>query len=127
MFSMEHYEAVSEAYIRGLEKSRDPSKVASVASFFVSRVDTAVDNKLKEIGTKEALTLKGRIALANSKLVYQRYNEVFKGERWERLRRKGAKVQRVLWASTGTKDPEYSDMLKASSALQRLTRCRLLL
>jgi transaldolase/glucose-6-phosphate isomerase len=111
MFSLDHYEAVSEAYIRGLEKCDDPSKVASVASFFVSRVDSVVDNSLKEIGTKDSLDLKGKVAIANSKLAYQRYKEVFSGERWKRLTSKGARVQRVLWASTGTKDPEYSDVL----------------
>jgi transaldolase/glucose-6-phosphate isomerase len=111
MFSMNHYVDVSEAYIRGLEKASDPSKIASVASFFVSRVDTAVDNKLKEIGSDAALSLKGKIAIANSKLVYQRFKEVFSGTRWEKLTKKGGRVQRVLWASTGTKDPEYSDVL----------------
>jgi transaldolase/glucose-6-phosphate isomerase len=111
MFSMDHYEAVTKAYISGLEKCDDPSRVASVASFFVSRVDTSVDNVLKDIGTKEALSLKGQIAIANSKLVYSRFKETFSGERWERLKEKGAMVQRVLWASTGTKDPEYSDVL----------------
>ncbi len=111
MFSMAHYNAVSEAYIRGLEQCKEPSKVASVASFFVSRVDSAVDTELKDIGTKAALDLKGKIAIANSKLVYQRYKEVFSGKRWKMLEKKGARVQRVLWASTGTKDPEYSDVL----------------
>jgi transaldolase/glucose-6-phosphate isomerase len=111
MFSMVHYNAVSDAYVRGLEQCKEPSKVASVASFFVSRVDSAVDTSLKDIGTKDALDLKGKIAIANSKLVYERYKEVFSGERWERLTSKGARVQRVLWASTGTKDPEYSDVL----------------
>lgn len=111
MFSMAHYEAVSGAYIRGLERCDDPSNVASVASFFVSRVDSSVDNELRDIGTKDALDLKGRIAIANSKLVYQRFKEIFSGERWEKLEGNGARVQKVLWASTGTKDPEYSDVL----------------
>lgn len=111
MFSIDHYHAVSEAYIRGLERCRDPSKVASVASFFVSRVDTTVDNALDEIGSEEALSLKGKIAIANAKIAYKMFREKFSGKSWEKLAMKGAKVQRVLWASTGTKNPEYSDVL----------------
>jgi transaldolase/glucose-6-phosphate isomerase len=111
MFSLSHYEAVSSAYINGLEKLKDPSRVASVASFFVSRVETIVDKALEEKGTSEALKLRGRIAVANSKKAYQRFKEVFSGERWNRLKKRGARVQRILWASTGTKNPEYSDVL----------------
>src|SRR5690606_11100502 len=112
MFSMDHYEAVAEAYIRGLERlaeqGGDLSKVASVASFFVSRVDTKIDPMLEKAGANE---LTGKIAIANSKLVYQRFKELFSGERWERLAAKGARVQRPLWASTSTKNPSLPDTL----------------
>jgi transaldolase len=112
MFSMAHYEAVAEAYIRGLERlaeqGGDLSKVASVASFFVSRVDTKIDPMLEKAGANE---LTGKIAIANSKLVYQRFKELFSGERWERLAAKGARVQRPLWASTSTKNPSLPDTL----------------
>jgi len=111
MFSMAHYEAVANAYITGLERSSDPSKIASVASFFVSRVDSIVDKALEDLGTPEALEIRGKIAIANAKMVYMRFKELFSGERWGRLEEKGAKVQRPLWASTGTKNPEYSDVL----------------
>ncbi|HYK89176.1 MAG TPA: bifunctional transaldolase/phosoglucose isomerase, partial [Acidobacteriota bacterium] len=111
MFSLGHYEAVAQAYLRGLEKSPDPRRVASVASFFVSRVDTVVDRSLDAVRTPEATSLKGKIAIANSRLVYQRFREIFHGKPFESLRRRGARVQRVLWASTGTKNPAYSDIL----------------
>jgi transaldolase/glucose-6-phosphate isomerase len=111
MFSMAHYEAVAGAYIRGLERSADPVKVASVASFFVSRVDTMVDRALESLGTPEALSLLGKIAIANSKMVYQRFLQIFHGEGFAALRQRGARVQRPLWASTGTKNPKYSDVL----------------
>ncbi len=111
MFSLEHYEAVANAYISGLERAKDPSRVASVASIFVSRIDTAVDALLEKIGTPEALALQGKIAVANTKIVYKRFRELFAGERWEKLARRGARVQRPLWASTGTKNPKYSDVL----------------
>lgn len=111
IFSKSQYEAVAEAYIQGLEKCPNPSKVASVASFFVSRVDRIADKALEEVGTPEALTLKGRIAIANSKMSYKRFTEIFSGNRWEKLVNKGARVQRVLWASTSTKNPSYSDVL----------------
>jgi transaldolase len=115
MFSMVHYEAVATAYIEGLnnwvEKGGNPKKVASVASFFVSRVDTAVDSALA--GSKElvAKTLLGKTAIANSKIVYKRYKELFHGPGFESLRDSGAQVQRLLWASTSTKDPNYPDTL----------------
>ncbi len=121
MFSIEHYDAVSEAYIRGLERCKDPSKVASVASFFVSRVDTIVDKALDEIGSEEALSLKGKIAVANAKVAYKRFKAKFSGERWEKLAGNGAMVQRVLWASTGTKNPEYSDVLYVEELIGRDT------
>ena len=111
MFSMAHYEAVAQAYTKGLERCADPAKVASVASFFVSRVDTMVDRELERLGTPEAKSLLGRIAVANSKVVYQRFREIFHGEGFVALRQRGARVQRPLWASTGTKNPNYSDVL----------------
>lgn len=111
MFSLYHYEAVANAYLKGLEQCSDPARVASVASFFVSRVDTIVDKALEEIGSPEALELRGKIAVANAKMTYKRFKEVFSGERWERLAQRGARVQRPLWASTGTKNPAYSDVL----------------
>jgi len=114
MFSLAHYDAVAEAYIAGLEKlvasSGDLSRVASVASFFVSRVDGAVDRALEEKGPDGA-DLQGKIAIANAKLTYARYQETFSGERWEALAGQGARVQRVLWASTSTKNPAYPDTL----------------
>jgi transaldolase len=111
MFSLSHYEAVAGAYVNGLARCAHPERVASVASFFVSRVDTVVDRALEAIGTAQASILRGRIAIANSKLVYRRFGEIFYGEPFARLRDKGARVQRPLWASTGTKNPAYSDVL----------------
>ncbi len=111
MFSLSHYEAVAQAYLRGLENCPDPGRVASVASFFVSRVDTVVDRALDAIHTPEAAALKGKIAIANSKIVYQCFGEIFGGPAFEHHRIRGARVQRVLWASTGTKNPAYSDIL----------------
>ncbi len=110
-FSLSHYEAISNAYIRGLEKCAAPQRVASVASFFVSRIDTAVDRALEAIGTPEALALRGKIAVANAKIVYQRFKEIFYGESFRALKQKDCRVQRPLWASTSTKNPEYSDVL----------------
>jgi transaldolase len=114
-FSLERYAEVAEAYLRGLERlveaGGDPSPVASVASFFVSRVDTEADKRLEAIGTEEALALRGQLAIANAKLAYQRYKEIFSGTRWERLAAAGASKQRCLWASTSTKNPEYQDVL----------------
>jgi transaldolase len=110
IFSLERYKAVVEAYLRGLERliagGGDPSKVASVASFFVSRVDTEADKRLD--GHPE---LQGKLAVANAKLAYQHYLETFKGPRWDYLEGKGATKQRCLWASTSTKNPAYSDVL----------------
>jgi transaldolase len=113
MFSMSHYEAVAGAYIRGLERCAEPAKVASVASFFVSRVDTMVDRALETLGAAQAQakTLLGKIAIANSKMVYQRFLQIFHGEGFVALRQRGVRVQRPLWASTGTKNPAYSDIL----------------
>ncbi len=111
MFSLAHYEAVVQAYLRGLERCSHPASVASVASFFVSRVDTAVDRELERLAVPEALALRGKIAVANSKRVYTRFKEVFEGPAFADLVRRGARAQRVLWASTGTKNPAYSDVL----------------
>jgi transaldolase len=111
MFSMRHYEAVARAYINGLARSANPAKIASVASFFVSRVDTMVDRALESLGTAPALSLLGKIAVANCKMVYHRFSEIFHGEGFAALRQRGARVQRPLWASTGTKNPKYSDVL----------------
>lgn len=110
MFSLRHYEAVAQAYLSGLTRSATPERVASVASFFVSRVDTVVDRELEAIGTPQALALRGQSAIANARLVYRRFREIFYGEAFSRLRRQGARVQRPLWASTGTKNPAYSDV-----------------
>jgi transaldolase len=113
IFSLERYSAVAEAYVRGLERlveaGGDPSDVGSVASFFVSRVDTEGDKRLDELGGHDEL--KGKLAIANAKLAYQRYKEVFSGERWERLAAKGAVPQLCLWASTSTKNPDYRDVI----------------
>ncbi len=111
MFSLDHYEQVAYAYIRGLRSCSDPSRVASVASFFVSRVDTVVDKALERIGTPEALALRGKAAVANSRLVYQRFREIFHGEPFGALRARGGRVQRPLWASTSTKNPAYRDVI----------------
>ena len=112
MFNMRHYEAVAQAYIAGLEafvaQGNDPAGVASVASFFVSRVDAAVDVALTEKGASHLL---GKTAVANSKSVYQRYKKLFHGTPFADLKAKGAQGQRLLWASTGTKNPSYPDTL----------------
>jgi len=111
MFSLRHYEAVAAAYIRGLSRCEHPEHVASVASFFVSRVDTRVDRALDEIGTSEAKALQGRVAISNAKMAYQRFRDIFYGDDFSAQRKRGARVQRPLWASTGTKNPRYSDVL----------------
>jgi transaldolase len=111
MFSLRHYEAVAAAYIRGLGRCERPERVSSVASFFVSRVDTHVDRALEEIGTNEVQALQGKIAIANAKIAYQRFREIFYGDPFSAQRRRGARVQRPLWASTSTKNPRYSDVL----------------
>jgi transaldolase len=113
IFSMRRYAEVAESYLRGLERliaaGGDPGTVASVASFFVSRIDTEADRRLDAIGGHDQL--KGRLAVANAKLAYEHYLEVFAGPRWEYLASKGASPQRVLWASTSTKNPAYPDTL----------------
>jgi transaldolase len=114
IFSLDRHKAVMEAYIRGVERlvedGGDPATVHSVASFFVSRVDTEADKRLDALGG-EATKLKGKLAIANAKLAYQNYLEVFSGPRWEALAQKGATKQRCLWASTSTKNPDYRDVL----------------
>jgi len=112
LFSVRRYEEVIDAYLSGLEAHEGPlDAVASVASFFVSRVDTEVDKRLDAIGTPEALALKGKGAVANARLAYELFGEKFSGPRWEALAARGAKVQRPLWASTGTKNPAYPKTL----------------
>jgi transaldolase len=115
IFSLQRYREVVEAYLRGLERlvaaGGNPATVHSVASFFVSRVDTEADRRLEEIGSKDALALRGKLAIANAKLAYEHYEEAFSGARWEFLAGKGANPQRCLWASTSTKNPEYRDVM----------------
>jgi transaldolase len=113
LFSLQRHRAAAEAYVRGLRRLRenggDLSRVASVASFFVSRVDTEADRRLDEIGGHD--DLKGTLAIANAKLAYQTYNELFSGSDWEELETEGASPQRCLWASTSTKNPDYRDVI----------------
>ncbi len=117
IFSLERYRAVMDAYLSGLEQrlaedaDADLSGIASVASFFVSRVDTEIDKRLEKVGADQ---LKGKAALANAQLAYQAYEEVFTSDRWKALEAKGARPQRPLWASTGVKNPEYPDTLYVS-------------
>jgi transaldolase len=122
-FSLERYVEVAHSYIRGLERlvdgGEDPRHVASVASFFVSRVDTEADRRLDEIGGHDEL--KGKLAIANAKLAYQRYKEIFAGERWNLLAEKGATPQRCLWASTSTKNPAYRDVLYVEELIGPMT------
>jgi transaldolase len=112
IFSLERYEAVAEAYVRGLERlleaGGDPARATSVASFFVSRVDTETDRRLEELGRRD---LRGKLAVANAKLAYELYGRIFSGARWDRLLAAGARPQRCLWASTSTKNPAYRDVL----------------
>jgi transaldolase len=113
IFSLRRYAEVAESYVRGIERliaaGGDPRAVASVASFFVSRIDTEADRRLDEIGGHDEL--KGKLAIANARLAYHHYQEVFAGPRWEYLAAKGATPQRVLWASTSTKNPAYPDVM----------------
>jgi transaldolase len=113
IFSLQRYAEVAESYVRGLDRlvaeGGDPRKVASVASFFVSRIDTEADRRLDEAGAPD--DLKGKLAIANAKLAYAHYLDVFAGPRWEYLAGKGATPQRVLWASTSTKNPAYPDVI----------------
>lgn len=122
LFSQKSYAKVAEAFVAGLEKraaeNKELSNVASVASFFVSRIDSLVDANIEEklktangVDKKSLESLHGKVAIANAKMAYQIYEEIFSGERWEKLAEKGAQTQRVLWASTGTKNEKYSDVL----------------
>jgi transaldolase len=115
IFSLQRYREVMDAYLSGLEKAKesglDLAQIRSVASFFVSRVDTEIDKRLEKIGTDEAKALKGKAALANARLAYQAYEEVFSSDRWAALENHGAHKQRPLWASTGVKDPAYPDTM----------------
>jgi transaldolase len=121
LFGLRRYGEVIEAYLAGLEElvaaGGDPGPVSSVASFFVSRVDTEVDRRLDEIGTDEARALKGKAAVANARLAYALFQERFQGPRWEALAAAGARVQRPLWASTSTKNPDYPDTLYVDSLI----------
>ena len=113
IFSLDRYKAVIDAYLAGLEQAAEAghnlAEIHSVASFFVSRVDTEIDKRLKAIGSPEAQALEGQAAIANARLAYQAYEQTFTGPRWEALAAKGANKQRPLWASTGVKDPQYDD------------------
>jgi len=115
LFSVSRYKEIAQAYIKGLEKrlagGDDINKVASVASFFVSRVDTEVDKQLVALGSEAAMALKGKIAIANAKVAYGHFANLFGSEQFSTLRKNGARAQRLLWASTGTKDPDYSDVM----------------
>ena len=115
IFSVERYQAVMDAYLGGLERAKDAghdlSQIRSVASFFVSRVDSEVDGRLEKIGTDEALALRGRAAVANARVAYGAFEGVLSSERWQQLAAAGARPQRPLWASTGVKNPDYPDTL----------------
>jgi transaldolase len=115
IFSTERYRAVMDAYLSGLEQAKDNgldlSRIQSVASFFVSRVDTEIDKRLDEIGNDEALALRGKAAVANARLAFAAYEEVVASDRWQALSAAGANLQRPLWASTGVKNPDYADTL----------------
>jgi transaldolase len=112
IFSLDRYKDVLEAYVSGLEAcGSNLSRVASVGSFFISRVDTEVDHRLEVIGSPAALALRGKAALAQGKLAYRQFQDVFSGPRWDALKSRGAHVQRPLWASTSTKNPAYPDTL----------------
>lgn len=119
IFSLKRYAEVAESYIRGLERliaeGGEPRKVHSVASFFVSRIDTEADRRLDEVGGDSRL--KGKLAIANAKLAYRHYQHIFQGPRWEYLASKGATPQRVLWASTSTKNPSYPDTIYADELI----------
>jgi transaldolase/transaldolase/glucose-6-phosphate isomerase len=111
IFSLAHYEASANAYIRGLAKNADPKRVVSVASFFVSRVDTKVDKALEAIGTEEALSLRGKAAIANAKRGYALYQKILAGPAFQAQAKRGARPQHLLWGSTSTKNPAYRDVL----------------
>jgi transaldolase len=115
IFSLDRYRTVMEAYLAGIEnyvgQGGNPTRVASVASFFVSRMDSEVDSRLDAVGSEPALALRGKTAIANAHLAYRAFLDTFTGERWQTLVDKGARIQRPLWASTSTKNPDYPDTL----------------
>ncbi len=131
LFSLKNYIDAAEAYVRGLEarvaQNQDISKIASVASFFLSRIDSKVDElidqKLKTVGTDGAQfsaqlsAVQGKVAIANAKIAYEKYQQLVRSERWQALKSKGANIQRLLWASTGTKDPKYSDVMYVNALI----------
>jgi transaldolase len=109
IFSIKRYGQVIDAYMKGVQECSDPSKIHSVASFFISRIDSSIDAQLKEIGSPQALSLLGKAAIANAHLAYQLFEEKFNSPSWRAFESKGAHKQRPLWASTGVKDPSYPD------------------
>jgi len=111
MFSVSQYEQVAEAYLRAMKRNFNPGAITSVASFFVSRVDTAVDRALEEIGTPKALALRGKTGIANSQLAYRRFRQIFFGPDFAELKSRGVRIQKPLWASTSTKNKAYSDIM----------------
>jgi transaldolase len=115
IFGLDRYDQVMDAYLTGLERAKeaglDLSTIRSVASFFVSRVDTEIDKRLEKLGTEEATALRGKAGIANARLAYERYQKVLASPRWKALAAAGANVQRPLWASTGVKDPAYDDTM----------------
>ena len=125
MFSLAQYDAIAEAYIAAMEKRAENAynlkQIASVASIFVSRLDTKVDKMLEAFITPKAQSLKGQIGLANAKIAYQHFKEYFQSERWGRLEERGARVQRVLYGSTGTKNPKYSDVMYVENLIGKNT------
>ncbi len=118
IFSLDRYAEVIDAYMTGLEAAEgDLSGVSSVASFFVSRVDTEIDRRLEEIASPKALAMRGKAAVANARLAYAIFTDAFSGERWQALAARGARLQRPLWASTSTKNPAYPDTLYVDSLI----------
>ncbi len=125
IFGLDRYDQVMDAYLAGLDQAKengvDLSSIRSVASFFVSRVDTEVDKRLDKLGTDEAKALRGKAAIANAQLAYERYEKVIASDRWKALAAAGAHVQRPLWASTGVKDPAYDDTMYVTELVARDT------
>ena len=126
IFSLEQYKKTATAYLEGmarlLKNNGDASSIRSVASVFVSRIDTAADKLLDQLQEQqEAASLKGKIAVANSNLIYREYTEIFSGDEFKKMEKKGASVQRVLWGSTGTKNPAYSDIKYMTELIARNT------
>lgn len=111
IFSITQYESVAQAYIRGLSANPNPRGVASVASFFISRIDTIIDKALDKARTPQALELRGKAAISSAKMAYRRLNQIFYGPQFEKQRSRGNKVQKLVWGSTGTKNPKYSDVI----------------